>query len=264
MKMMKVIKVRAILLGVLILTLAPVKAAAAAGSEVQEFMPLRDSREWNYRISKVRTYVFPDRTTGQELEGTSAERCTLSSGVIAVEMPVFVLTEQIKETNRTTGRISRVTIETYMSSEPDQILVHAQRIQGAPGIESELENFVPPPALLKLPLPKPGEPYPSLLKAHGLTLDSRPYDRGRETIETPAGTFEDCLRISSRGPVSGELPGPQPIPITEGSLEETTWFAKGVGIVKQVQVLRMQMALPDGQQLSATEEKNKLLTGHKE
>jgi hypothetical protein len=78
-----------------------------------------------------------------------------------------------------------------------------------------------------------------------MTVDSRPYERAEETLKTPVGEFR-CLRISSRGPVTGELPGMSTVRIAEGSVEATSWFARSIGLVKQVQVLRMNFELPDG------------------
>jgi len=235
---------------------------AAAGSQVQEYLPLAEGREWSYQITKIRKYVTPERAMTQRLIGTSDERCEKSQGVLNLNVPVFLLLQKVNETNETTGRTSASTIRSYLSSEPDQVLLHAQNIEGAP-LPAELEKFVPPVAVLKLPIPGPGEAYPSIMKSQGFTLDSRPYESAVESVETPAGNFKDCLRIKSRGPLSGKLPGPQPLTVSDGSLEETSWFAKGVGVVKQIQVLRMTIELPNGQKMETTEEKTKVLASFK-
>jgi hypothetical protein len=245
------------------MTLIAAQVTSASASEVQEFLPLREGREWSYRINKVRTYVVSEQRSAQQVVGTSEERCTRGPGQTgAGEVSLFVLTQRIRETNQTTGRDSAVTIESHVSSEPHQILLRAQRIQGAAELDGGLETFDPPVALLKLPLPVPGEAYPSIMKGQGLTVDSRPYALAREAVETPAGMFEDCLRISSRGSVSGALPGPQKIAVPAGSIEETVWFARGVGIVKQLQVLRLQLLLPDGRRIDSEEEKTKILVAY--
>ena len=92
-----------------------------------------------------------------------------------------------------------------------------------------------------------------------MTVDSRPYERAEETLTTPVGEFR-CLRISSRGPVTGELAGMPPVRITAGSVEATSWFAKGIGLVKQVQVLSMNLELPDGVKTKSEERKIKELS----
>jgi hypothetical protein len=234
-----------------------------SSSEVQKYLPLAEGREWSYEVTKTRKYVLPDREMTQRVTGTSTERCERSEGVVDAQVPVFVVNQKLSETNETTGKATTATIQSYLSSEQDQILMHAQRIQGAPVLKSELEEFVPPVAVLKLPLPGPGEPYPSVLKSQGLTIDLRPFESGTETVETAAGSFQDCLQIRSRGPLSGSLSGPPQVPVSEGSIEETSWFAKGVGLVKQVQVIRMTVKFPDGREVQTTEEKTKLLTSYK-
>jgi hypothetical protein len=150
-------------------------------------------------------------------------------------------------------------IESHVSAEPHQVLLHGQLIRGASRIESKLTRFEPPVATLKLPIPAPGEPFPSVMQSHGMAVDSRPYERAEETLKTPAGEYR-CLRISSRGPVTGELPGMPPVRITTGSVEATSWFAKGIGLVKQVQVLSLNLELPNGVTTKTEERKIKELS----
>ena len=173
--------------------------------------------------------------------------------------PVYIVSQHISEENHTTGRKSVVRIESHVSAEPHQVLLHGQVIRGALESRARLTRFEPPVAMLKLPIPAPGEPFPSVMRSHGMTVDSRPYERAEETLKTPVGEFR-CLRISSRGPVTGELPGMSPVRITEGSVEATSWFAKGVGLVKQVQVLSMNFELPNGVKAKSEERKIKELS----
>jgi hypothetical protein len=92
-----------------------------------------------------------------------------------------------------------------------------------------------------------------------MTVDSRPYEQADETLKTQVGEFR-CLRISSCGPLTGELAGTAPIRITTGSVEETSWFARGVGLVKQVQVLSMNLELPNDVKAKSEERKVKELS----
>ena len=91
-----------------------------------------------------------------------------------------------------------------------------------------------------------------------MTVDARPYEGAEVTLTTPVGEFR-CLRITSRGPVT-ELPGTPPVRITAGSVQATSWFAKGVGLVKQVQVLSINLELPDGVKVKSEERKIKELS----
>lgn len=56
---------------------------------------------------------------------------------------------------------------------------------------------------------------------------------GKETVETPAGTFKDCLKIEYRTEtVMPKLPGPDPDGPKAGESVSTLWLAPNIGIVK--------------------------------
>ena len=172
--------------------------------------------------------------------------------------PVYIVSQDIAEENHTTGRKSVASIESHVSAEPHQVLLHGQVIRDAPRIETRLTRFEPPVALLKLPIPAPEEPFPSVMQSHGMTVDTRPYKLSYERLKTRVGEFK-CLKISSRGPVTGQLPGKTSVRITTGSVEGTSWFAPGVGLAKQVQVLSMTFE-PNGVKIKSEERKVKELS----
>jgi hypothetical protein len=205
---------------------APLLVGAA---EVEEFFPIRVGASWTYHISKERATTLAERAVEERITGQSVERVVKPSDQFSYGAPVYILSQHITEENHTTGRKSGVTLESHVSAEPHQVLLHGQIIRGASGLETKLTRFQPPVALLRLPIPAPSEPFPSVMRSHGMTVDSRPYERAEETLKTPIGEYR-CLRISSRGPVTGELAGAAPIRITRGSVEETSWFARGVGL----------------------------------
>jgi hypothetical protein len=242
------------------LSLALLAASLLVGAgEIEEFFPIRVGASWTYHISKERTTNLAERPVEERITGQSVERVVKPSDEFSYGAPVYILSQHITEENRTTGRKSVVTLESHVSAEPHQVLLHGQVIRGASGMETKLTRFEPPVALLRLPIPAPGEPFPSTMRSHGMTVDSRPYEQADETLKTQAGEFR-CLRISSHGPLTGELAGTAPIRITTGSVEETSWFARGVGLVKQVQVLSMNLELPNGVKAKSEERKVKELS----
>jgi hypothetical protein len=240
----------------LALLAAPLLVGAA---EVEEFFPIRVGASWTYHISKERATTLAERAVEERITGQSVERVVKPSDQFSYGAPVYILSQHITEENHTTGRKSGVTLESHVSAEPHQVLLHGQIIRGASGLETKLTRFQPPVALLRLPIPAPSEPFPSVMRSHGMTVDSRPYERAEETLKTPLGEFK-CLRISSRGRVTGEVAGTEPVRITTGSVEETSWFARGVGLVKQVQVLSMNLELPNGVKAKSEERKVKELS----
>ena len=61
---------------------------------------------------------------------------------------------EIEQTNRRTGDVTTLVLESYFTREPNQVLLHAQRVRGIPKMETDLQRFAAPVALLKLPLPQ--------------------------------------------------------------------------------------------------------------
>ena len=242
------------------LSLALLAAPLLVGAgEVEEYFPIRVGASWTYHISKERATTVAERAVEERITGRSVERVVKPSDEISYAAPVYILSQHSSEKNHMTGRKSVVSIESHVSAEPHQVLLHGQLIRGASRIETKLTRFEPPVAMLRLPIPAPGEPFPSVMRSHGMTVDSRPYEPAEETLKTPVGEFR-CLRISSRGPVTGELPGMPTVRITEGSVEATSWFARGVGLVKQVQVLSLNLELPNGVKTKSEERKIKELS----
>lgn len=87
---------------------------------------------------------------------------------------------------------------------------------------------------------------------------------GRETVETPAGTFEDCLKVViMHGKVSGTMPAPsgEDVPMKSGKGVDTLWLAKGVGMVKEVDISQMTFDDPrmDGAPIAMTTRQTTLL-----
>ena len=229
-----------------------------SAGEVEEYFPIRVGASWTYHISKERATTVGEKIVGERITGQSVERIVKPSDEISYGAPVYMLSQHLTEENHMTGRKSDVSIESHVSAEPHQVLLHGHLIRGASRIESNLSRFEPV-AMLKLPIPAPGEPFPSVMRSHGMTVDSRPYERAEETLKTPVGEFR-CLRISSRGPVTGELPGKPTVTITTGSVEATSWFARGVGLVRQVEVLSVNFELPNGVKTKSEERKIKELS----
>jgi hypothetical protein len=240
----------------LLLLTCPLKTGAG---EVEELLPIRLGASWTYSVSKDRVTTIDGRVVEERITGQTVEKVTRRSEDFSYRAPVYVLAQEIAEENQNNGRKRAFTLESHLSVEPAQVLMHGQFNRGAPGMEAKLTRFEPPVAVLKLPIPKPSEPFPSIMRSQGVTIDSRPYERADETVKTPAGEFS-CVRISSRGSVSGTFPAPAPLRITTGSIEETSWFAKGVGIVKQVQVLTLSFELPNGLNAVSKETKVKELS----
>jgi hypothetical protein len=188
---------------ILALLAAPLLVSA---TEVEEYFPITVCASWTYHISKERATTVGEKIVEERIKGWSVERFVKPSDEISYPAPVYILSQDISEENHATGRKTDVSIESHVSAEPHQVLLHGQLIRGASRIESKLTRFEPPVAMLKLPIPAPGEPFPSVMRSHGLTVDSRPYERAEETLKTPVGIqmFADFLTWTCHGGTSGQ------------------------------------------------------------
>jgi hypothetical protein len=159
----------------LALLTAPLLASAA---EVEEYFPISAGASWTYHISKERATTVGENIVKERITGWSVEQVVKLSDEIPYGAPVYILSQNVSEENHTTGRKTVVSIDSHVSAEPHQVLLHGQVIRGASRVESELTRFEPPVAVLKLPIPASGEPYPSVMRSHGMTVDS-PHTNGQ-------------------------------------------------------------------------------------
>lgn len=73
---------------------------------------------------------------------------------------------------------------------------------------------------------------------------------GMETVDTPAGRFEDCLKmVITHTNMTGTLPLPDGgrYPIRSGKGIMTCWLAKGVGLVKMDDIEQIMCTMTKGQ-----------------
>lgn len=204
-----------------------------------DYYPLSAGHEWRYESEKTNSIQLPQGEMVQEISITSTKH---SLGVRTEERfgrPLHVAVEESTQTSHSDGATRTTRTESHLSADGDAILVHGQRH------DDDWALFSQPAAILKLPVPKEGEPYPSRFESRGLTIDARPHASSRETVEVPAGRFENCLRIDARGPVTGKLQAPGNPPVERGWIELTLWFARGVGIVKESQRVELTVAFSD-------------------
>ncbi len=228
---------------------------------VTEYFPVAEKgRTWEYVITKNRVTEVDGRKIPEQINGTTIEESRGTVAEAKLPEPVILLVQNLSETSGRTQKTRKGKLESYLRVSPGEILILAQRMSGVPQMGDKMNIFKAPVALLKLPLPKAGEAYPSIMETQGMRFDSRPYEKTYESVTTPAGVFRDCMRIKTRGKISGSIPGPNPMRVESGQVEETLWFAKGVGLVKNIQRMQMVLVLPNGKKFSTKEKKEKKLT----
>ena len=108
------------------LTLALLAAPLLAiATEVEEYFPVRVGSSRTYHISKERATTLGERIVEERITGQSVERVVKLSDEISYGAPVYVLSQDVSEENHMTGRRTVVTIESHVSVESHQVLLHA-------------------------------------------------------------------------------------------------------------------------------------------
>jgi len=94
-------------------------------------------------------------------------------------------------------------------------------------------------------------------------------DRGkimaRESLETPAGSFDDCLKVVlMHDSISGkmDLPDGKSCPVKSGRGMMTAWLARGVGIVRQEEIEQLIFDPGDRPICITTKSVSELLPGY--
>ena len=72
----------------------------------------------------------------------------------------------------------------------------------------------------------------------------------------PAGSFPEALRRQAVGTISGKIGG---VPIQSGTLTETTWFVRDVGIVRQDRKLDYTVEAQEGAAVRVEETTERVL-----
>lgn len=109
-------------------------------------------------------------------------------------------------------------------------------------------RYEPPLQVLKLPADSGAAWSVGTMRMQGIAVGLNAQVVGRENVETPAGAFKNCLKTKSNSTsVSGALQSSQRLSMTVsgGDFTSTSWYAPGVGLVKQEVSSRFVMTSPN-------------------
>lgn len=205
--------------------LAP-RAAAEDAVAVADWFPVKEGYRWEFAVTKRQRVVLPGRP---EHEQSVSEKVVDHIAATSPMIEVVSTREVASAQGTRTGTLrSRITVDA------EGIRVHAQTL--------DLGTDDPPqtstqeaPLLLAPARVRPGDRWAmGTMRIGGLRLELRGEALGFETVTTPAGTFERCLKIANRGTSSGTMTvRGQAVEIEEGTIAETIWLAPGIGEVQQ-------------------------------
>ncbi len=139
-------------------------------------------------------------------------------------------------------------IENYYQTRPQGVFLLANFNLPADTLHSpDSARYEPSLELLKLPADSGAKWTVGGMKMQGILVGLVAQVLGREDVETPAGRFKDCLKTKSNSTsIRGTLAGAARLSmnITGGDFSSTSWYAPGVGLVKQEVSTRFVLTSP--------------------
>ncbi|HXF48892.1 MAG TPA: hypothetical protein VNL73_05645 [Verrucomicrobiae bacterium] len=158
-------------------------------------------------------------------------------------------------------------IENYYQARPQGIFLLANfNLPSDSGQKPDSTRYEPTLQVLKLPADSGAKWIIGTMKMQGILVGLTGQVLGREDVETPAGSFKNCLKTkSSSTSVSGTLQGASRLSmsVTGGEFSSISWYAPGVGLVKQDVSTRFVLSspnLPPGMSAELTFQQNLALT----
>lgn len=219
-------------------------------SGVASYYPLQVGNTWSYTTTQRGKKIGGPETPESIRFGTVEQQVTGFSPRSSEELEIFEVTQKVEfpGVNGEPAQVGKSVLR--LSSTPAAITLH-----GILSDEGPSASFAEPVTFLSDP--PSAEPVTSGDGSvrTSLTIKSQVV----EPIEVPAGNFEKALKRFSEGEVAGSMAG---MPISSGTMQETTWFVRGVGVVRQDRALGYTLQSPQGVELRVEESSERVLTGY--
>ncbi|MCI0404928.1 MAG: hypothetical protein L0Z48_00845 [candidate division Zixibacteria bacterium] len=158
-------------------------------------------------------------------------------------------------------------IENYYQARPQGIFLLANfNLPADTGQKPDSTRYEPTLQVLKLPADSGAKWIIGTMKMQGILVGLTGQVLGREDVETPGGSFKNCLKTKSGSTsVSGGIQGASGLAmnVTGGEFSSTSWYAPGVGLVKQDVATRFVLSspnLPPGMSAELSFQQNLALT----
>lgn len=245
---------------------------ASAREDVARWMPLGVGSRWVYDSHSETRATVGKLQHAAEMTG---EVVVTVEGVAQSDPDVRVMRSFIRNQTQLGNEITAVRTD-HLSYSEGSLLWHANGLEQAGAFfETQgLERLDPPHVLLISPFASgmrwrvgsrtsdhyefEGEQVPLM----GEEIESAEY-ASVETVTTPAGTFDDCLKVVYRTTVSATLPANQaPDAGGSGVEQRIEWFAPGIGVVKRSFETSSHVRRPDGLDIHMTTTSTELLTSY--
>ncbi|RIL04851.1 MAG: hypothetical protein DCC71_12525 [Proteobacteria bacterium] len=241
------------------LAAAAVAPARADRAVDPEWLPLRPRAEWTYDTHRDQTY---DRAKAAIRRTLHKGRTRMVVESAADRVPGGFRVREQTVLQPIEGRGVRESIAGWtLYSFEDALRVHASSEILA---DQSLGEVVYEPPLRLLATTTVGESWDAGVFRNGA---QRAKVRGEVLgIEDLEGTpsFDGCLKVRLAGPISGVVSQTeQQGEIESGEYERLLWFARGVGIVRDVTTLEVEMRMPEERRVRLLEVLSMRLVEHR-
>lgn len=231
-------------------------ASAAGAFDAAAYYPLQSNSRWTYDVESRLTIASGTEGWERYLTGSSEEVVIGPSPLSKVGSTVYKVRSRIQLGELDSEPIINESFTTHLSAHKEGVLVH--------GVDS---TVFPYPSLLLTADPRLNETVefsvevmdevPTInelltIKQLGkLHMRVALTSQTNEGVRVPAGKYRKVVKLVYRGSAHGKLGGGYSMRF--GTVTATTWYAKGVGLVRSHTAYYFKVRAPDGKSVAMTE-----------
>jgi len=235
-------------------------AGAADPPSAKPLYSLAPGTRWSYEETQEIVRVIGSRTNATHVTGTIDEEVSVAPAHYKENGDTVLSRSTTREKRETDGRLSEGSggLVQILGWRGDDLYLYGVRAW-VDGSYSESMNLYQPPLLYLKSSARTGEGWTvGKEKNMGADLRTTATMESPETIRVPAGTFSNCLKIVHMSTVESLGSESQ---VETGIVQDTFWYAKDVGVVKEFQVTSIRYVNKQGS-ISDREEYTRVLKSH--
>jgi hypothetical protein len=249
----------------LIFGVAPWVTEAVDAPAGKPLFSLDPGSRWKYEELQTSQQIAGSKTNLTRVSGTVDEEVLRAPPEYSDKGHVVLYRSAAKEQRDNNGEVTPVSggFVQLLGWQNDDLYIHGLRVW-VDGSYSEDMNIYDPPLLYLKGEARVGDSWTvGTQKIMGVRMPTMATFDGVEAVTVPAGVFSNCLKITYvTWKMSGiSDSGTSKLLVQDGNVRDTVWYAKDVGIVKEVQIKTTIYATGQGSVVSH-DEQTKLLKSY--
>ena len=244
-------------------------AVSSAWGQAPEYYPLKPGTKKYFQVTINQTTSVAGQTSMTLTVYSQNEEVVAGPSKVNDKPAVLVRTSRRDSVSGRPMGDAKLAyrVESFYQTRPQGVFLLANyNLPSDSTQKPDSSRYEPPLQVLKLPADSGAAWSVGTMRMQGIAVGLNAQVVGREDVETPAGVFKNCLKTKSNSTsVSGALQGSQRLSMTVsgGDFASTSWYAPGVGLVKQEVSSRFVMSspnLPPGMSAELSFQQNLVLT----